>query len=316
MHEGIRFLLGFVAVLFLLWYVGNHLQGSLANPAYIGSSTTERGGNGSSGYQAPEELPTSTQGISQELERIESDASRIQSLLDQARVKSEASVYQGTLVLNGSGNAWSTKPTSEYISLNYQRTNSNNQSQKILITGWEAVSGVTNKSAVIGKGAYLPYSGQVNAEEPIFVSPGDRVVINSGRSPIGVSFRVNKCSGFFEQFQDFSPSLPFDCPRPETENLPTPPNQLNDRCLDYLETLSRCTVPLGELPLDLSPECGQYLRTEINYNKCVEHHKDDADFYKPEWRVFLGRDTELFKDRREVIKVLDLDKKVVDSISY
>ena len=72
-----------------------------------------------------------------------------------------------------------------------------NNTQPINITGWELKSAISGKSAKIGKGVYLPFSGIVNTEEDIFLNPGEKAVIVTGRSPKGVSFRLNTCTGYF-----------------------------------------------------------------------------------------------------------------------
>ena len=75
-------------------------------------------------------------------------------------------------------------------------------------------------------------------------------------------------------------------------------------------------MPINNLPLSISPECNIYMRENINYGSCVQKHKNDKDFYNHEWRVYLERDQQLWKDRREVIKLLDTNGKTIDAISY
>ena len=154
--------------------------------------------------------------------------------------------------------------------------------EKILISDWSLKSEMTGTQIKIGGASKLPYTSQINKEFPIFVSDGDKVIILTGRSPIGVSFQINKCSGYLEQFQDFNPSISKKCPLVEDENLPVfGPNAFNDECWDYIEHISQCETPLI-FPLDMQYECRTYLTTEVNYNACVDNYKNENDFYQPE----------------------------------
>ena len=93
------------------------------------------------------------------------------------------------------------------------------------------------------------------------------------------------------------------------------PNAFDDDCWNYIERLPRCEIPLN-LPLDMQSECRTYLTSKVNYNACLDAHKNDGDFYKQEWRVFLGREQELWKNKREIIELLDSEGKLVDVYTY
>jgi len=151
-----------------------------------------------------------------------------------------------------------------------------------------------------------------------FLSPGEKAIIVTGRSPKGVSFRLNICTGYFSQFQNFTPSLPKQCPLQRDEDYPTGPNGVTDICIDYLESIGRCETNVGSLPLLLAsdPVCQEYISLNVHYGGCVNIHKNDSDFYKSEWRIFLGRGNALWKDRRETILLVDEEGKTVDSMSY
>ena len=192
---------------------------------------------------------------------------------------------------------------------------SKNNTQPVHITGWTLKSAVTGKSVVIGEGTYLARSGEVNPEDPIFLNPNDVALIATGRSPIGVSFKINMCSGYFEQFQDFAPPISKECPYAKSEDLP---EGITDACTDFIEDIPRCETYIKALPLSLAndPQCQEYVSSKIHYSGCVELHKNDAKFYKPEWRIFFGRDQELWKEKKETILLLDNTGKIVDSVTY
>lgn len=207
---------------------------------------------------------------------------------------------------------WSANPSTEYLTF----TLDSYYKGKVLITGFEIKSAATGKGTLIGKGVDLPFAGQINYESPIFIDPGDTVVLVTGRSPIGYSFKVNKCTGYFEQFQDFTPRLREECPTPLNHELAQKFGYFNDSCLDYLQTIPSCNMPLNDIPLYLQSECRSFVNEKLNYKSCVEEHKNDQDFYKKEWRIYLGRSEELWKERREVIKLLDLNKETIGTATY
>lgn len=184
----------------------------------------------------------------------------------------------------------------------------------ILITGWK-LKNSKGEEFKIGKGTNLVFSFQVNQQEDIILNRSERVYIITGRSPVGTSFKVNKCTGYFQQFQEFIPSLNNDCPRPKDENI-TKLAGLNDVCLDYIETLSACRIPLKEKPFNLDNKCLNFIEENVNYNACVRDHKLDKDFYKDTWMIYLNRDVEIWKNKRETITLYDQDGNFVDSVSY
>ncbi len=202
-------------------------------------------------------------------------------------------------------------PSDEYITI----TASPNTLQPINITGWRLKSAVTGNEASIGAGTYLPYSGRVNTQEAIFLRPGETAIITTGRSPFGVSFRLNQCTGYLEAFQDFVPPLSRSCPLVADGHLPSGGARLSDACLDYLDTIRSCSVPLN-VPASLPSSCHEFVAQNATYNGCVEARKADASFALPEWRIFLGRSAELWKERRETIQLIDAEGRVVDTVSY
>lgn len=203
-----------------------------------------------------------------------------------------------------------TDPEKEYIEIKF----SSKSAGKALLSGLR-LRGAYNLDLPIGEGVYLYWPGIVNNKEPIFLESGGKAIITTGQSPIGYSFRLNKCTGYLEQFQDFIPSLSKDCLYPRDEDLPSGPGGLDDKCLDYIDKLPRCEI-VKSIPAYLSSQCQEYISTKINYKSCVDTHRDDPDFYKNEWRIFLGRNDELWKEKRETIELLDKSGGLIKSISY
>ncbi len=70
------------------------------------------------------------------------------------------------------------------------------------------VKDLFGRSAIVGNASDLPYQGRINSENPVVVPPGSVIYLIEGSSPIGASFRVNKCIGYLSKFQNFYPPLP------------------------------------------------------------------------------------------------------------
>ncbi len=287
----LRFTIFALAVLFVLWFSGGGPESGRVDDPFI---------------EPPPPLGTGeTYSIKKTGEKT-TDTPPVNVAIE-STFKNEVSFY-------GKGAARLTDPTREYIEIRAPRGNT----QPVQITGWTVKSAVTGKSATIGKGVYLPVLGKVNPEQPISLSPGGKAYVVTGGSPKGYSFRLNTCTGYFEEFQDFAPKLPLECPYPKNENIPTGPNGATDACLDYLGGLKRCSAHTAPLPPSFAndPLCQEFVFEKINYNGCVDTHKNEADFYSTEWRVFVGRSEELWKESRETILLLDEKGKTVDSVSY
>jgi len=254
---------------------------------------------------------TSEEKIQAEIKKAEEEASQIKNDLEKITEEKDASIYKGKIEISRNSGHRS-DVNEEYIELRVNNLNG----EKIQISDWKLKSKITGTEILLGNIVKLPYTSRKNSTQTIFVSGGEEIIIITGRSPIGFSFQVNKCSGYLEQFQDFEPYLSKSCPEIEDENLPfTGPNSFNDACFDFIESISKCETPLT-YPLDMQSECRNYLVKNANHNTCLDNYKNDSDFYKPKLRIFLNRTTELWKKDREIIELRDSEGKLVDSYDY
>lgn len=210
-------------------------------------------------------------------------------------------------------NASSSNPNSEYV----QIAVGVNAGTFVNITNWKLVSETTGKAAVIPGGTTVPTSGIVNPTQDIVLAPGEHAVIVSGRSPIGMSFRENKCIGYFSTFQQFSPSLPQNCPLPSDELVALYGDfYVRDaKCLEYVRSLSRCQTVLFPQK-DISRACKNFVLQYLNYNGCVTAHKNDPDFEGNTWHIYLGLLKHMWRSQYEVVKLRDSTGKTVDAFSY
>ena len=207
-----------------------------------------------------------------------------------------------------------TNPDEEYLEIKADKKNKSS----LKITGWK-LKGKTGLDGVIGKGAFYIYASAASQpQEDIYLKPGEKAVIVTGKSSLGTSFKMNKCVGYFEQFHEFTPELNTECPLLRDDE---PPANLinNDQCLDYIDRVSSCQTVISvpyKYSFKLSSSCQDYVTQNANYKTCLEKHKDDSDFYLPGWRIYLDRSEELWKKKRETITLYDGKNNIIDSKSY
>lgn len=191
------------------------------------------------------------------------------------------------------------------------------------------LTGMTIKSVVSGQivqlpeGVNVPIPNQVNSTDAIRINPNQKIIVSTGQSPLGYSFRINICTGYFEQFQNFNPGLPMSCPLLREATRPAPPNHLQDACIDYVERFPRCTIitALPKATTDVLNDeqefrCLNFIQENTGYQKCVSENLQSANFYGTEWRVYLNRTESIWKSRREIIWLLDQQGNFISQYSY
>lgn len=249
--------------------------------------------------------------LEQQISSTQYQVNQLQQQVQAEQDKKNASVYKGIVSIRYINR--STDASQEYIVLNV----SGNMKGSIDITGWTLTSTSTGMVIKIPKSTYLFFAGQSNPENDVYVESGDTVYINTGYSPNGFSFKVNKCSGYLSQFQSWNPGLPYTCPAPRNEDLSSIPQTVkNDDCLDYIQSFPQCRIQTETLPLNWSYECTNFIYSKINYPSCVDTHKNDNDFYQHEWRIYLKRTDHIWKSSKENVTLYDNVGKVVDTYRY
>jgi hypothetical protein len=254
----------------------------------------------------------------EQLQNINREAHELQRDVQAANEKAKRSPYYGKVSADISG-VNSENPNDELITL---FTNLET-GEKVDITGWVFKSAVTGNYAIIGKAATLPYPDSGN-EVDVILKQGDTVYIGKGYSPIGVSFRTNKCAGYFEENRTFNPSLSLSCPRAIDGNIPQFSTDLDaqEACLDAIRYIPTCstrgTSYTRKLPDNVPSACKTYIQKEINYNSCVANHLSDADFVGHEYRLYFKTFAHLWRDysKKDTIHLYDRAGLIVDTISY
>ena len=248
-----------------------------------------------------------------EAQKIKEQTEEILGIKDSDKINDKSKVQSDNISLE-TKRAKETNPDEEYVEIKADKKNKN----AVKITGWK-IKSKTGLDIEIGQGAYYYYSDLASQpQEDIYLNPGEKAVIVSGRSPIGTSFKINKCLGYLEQFHEFIPDLNTDCPVLKNEELPSSLNN-DDQCLDYIDQISACATIISipyKNSIKLSSSCQSYVMENANYKSCSEKHKSDVDFYLPEWRIYLNRSEEMWKKKRETITLYDDKNNIIDSRSY
>lgn len=302
MHDA-WFFIGVFVFIFLIWIATG---GPLHPIAFTGPRLAAPGPLGGGTYLSLPQAPFGT-----------SDSGSSNSFFPSfggGSISEPASIYKNILSIGHYvSSPGAERAEHEYVEVYADR----NAGVPVKLTGWKLSSDVTGNTAVVPKGTEVPASGVINETQDIVLEPGQRAILISGYSPIGASFRENKCIGYFSTFQDFYPSLPQNCPTPSSE-LATfyGGGYVRDTaCIDYFDTLNRCETTLTP-PVTVSGSCQSVIVKYLNYAGCVDAHKDDPDFKGDTWRVYLGRTSSMWSTRHEVVKLIDTQGKTVDTFSY
>ncbi len=272
--------------------------------AYGGSYLTERSGGSSSTLK----LPTAPADV------VRTAEEKLSNFFEEAEAVAKihgVSLLSKRVALDGVAGAQISAPHREYIRivLPYDAESSRT------LTGLSVKSGSSGETVAIPDGTELPILGIPYNKSTITLAPGGRAIVSTGRSPIGTSFRINKCTGYLGQFQEYVPELRKDCPYPIDELKLVGPYE-ESSCRDFVSSLPRCATPRTTLPSTLSAACRSFIVEKLTYNSCALRHEGDADFYSREWRVFLGRTTELWKDKQEIMRLLDEKGVTLDALTY
>lgn len=312
MEHDAWFFVGIFAFIFLIWIATG---GPTHTIAFTGPSLSQPQELGGGTYLGLPRAPFGIKSSSISSGGSRDSATNYKPIIDLSGVAfGDPSPYRGDIILSKQvSGASSTNARREYLRLSASRS----LASPMNISGWKITSEATGKTGKIPQGAEVPTGGRVNSISNIVLSPGDRAYINTGGPLIGVSFKENKCTGYFAQYQDFIPSLSKNCPTPksEFEEFYGPYYIRDESCIKYVNSLSRCTTVLYT-PRELSSACKAFVKKYLNYNGCVAAHRNDDDFYSNTWRIYLGYSDALWRSKNEVIKLLDLNSKTVSAISY
>lgn len=303
---GGSFVLIFFGVIIAFWFISGAGEG----PGIFGTATSTVSPS-TSARDFSYERPRTQADINVELGEMSDEVARLEDEVKDARLWGVRSPYAGTVRIS-QGDTTTDDEDRENLTI------FNNGTEAISISGWRLVSEVTGESARIPEGAELPRSGRINETAPIILEAGAHAIVVSGDAPTGVSFRENMCTGYFEQYQDFSPALTRSCPYPKDEMEQFGNIDLDDdRCYDFVSTLPYCEVARVEAQdARIGTACEAFVESTLTYSGCVANHRYDQSFKSRTWRVFLESSNDLWREEREIIKLIDHEGKTVDVMQY
>ena len=320
MSDGV-FIVGFILFFFAAWLAGGgpNKPISFAGPFITPITTynTEQVGYGD------QIGPLSIGSAQNSLFSIQQAVTGLKQDVQGAKLYGEVSPYRGKVEISWGHNISATDANQEYITIRA----TNEAKGGVTISGWRLVSASNDRSGRIPQGQEL-LSRSSSATSPIILYPNQVAIITSGESPVDVSFRENKCTGYQTQSKTFTPSLSQSCPLPidDFDTYYSGNIYKDGNCTDFVKTVNRCQVPKEDRRLSAS--CYTFIDTYLNYNGCVATHRGDADFWGGAWRIYLGRTPiwgsrtekstygELWTERRDAIKLLDENGKTVDVYEY
>ena len=234
-----------------------------------------------------------------------------QAFVEEASDLYGSSPYAGSVVfLDRVSSVKESNPDREYFVLLV----SNVVSTPLTITDWKVFDRQTKVSHAIPQGVEV--FGSQDTSSPVVVYSGDRLFISSGDSPVDISFQVNKCSGYLSQHTSFVPTIKTSCPDPVQEFSAYERVPFSDvACYTLVSSLPLCTS-VDTAPSDVTTSCRNFLQQVLTEEGCVSQHRNDPDFLTGEWRLFLGSDKELWKNRDNVLYLLDENNLLVATLVY
>jgi hypothetical protein len=188
-----------------------------------------------------------------------------------------------------------------------------NTEEPVNISGWSLQSMNTGIRLYIPHGVRVLRTGQAAQLQSITLTPGEKAIVGALKSPVGVSFKENICSGYLTQFQTFTPPLEHRCPSAASELPQTPANTeaFGATCYEFLSYIPRCEFQTDPMPEYLSANCANFVRERITYNGCVNAHASKQNFLTGVWRVYLNTPSAPWESN-DIIRLLDAEGRVVD----
>lgn len=184
------------------------------------------------------------------------------------------------------------------------------EGDKIDITNWKIKA---RKGEIIIPKAIEKYQYYMPSQDIIIEKYGTIYLIG-GQNPLGgdKNFRLNKCFGYYLNYQKFYPSFYIYCPKPKLEEI----SHLGPYCQEYILNLSSCEIPnySNNSKIAADYQCVSFLLDNFNYGKCFEKHYQDQDFLMESWYVYTN--TDIVEKLHDTIYLLDQNNLIVDKYIY
>lgn len=202
---------------------------------------------------------------------------------------------------------------SSYIPSRFSVRTNYTLSAPIDITGWSVKSNTGN---LLIPGAVSDFNpSSLNQIGDIVLKSGDYVNFYSNFNPIGISFRLNVCTGYLNNTYKFNPPLPKNCP---TMYKPSEIATFSGACQNLIKSLGGCSTPsadkINSVPGPNDAECRAVLN-RFNYGGCYNYHRNDANFFSNEWDVWIMNQMN-FDWSHDRLLLFDRNNLLVDQYIY
>jgi len=308
-------------ILFLVVVVGIAVYFFTHPPQFFQGAPQERifSNNSNSGflgfkYTAPL-TPTTPSYISSPADVISSPSTQIPDyLIPYGYTRAQLSSYFQKIRISSAYASYYSDYPSQFQLYAYLPNN-----EKIDITGWNIK---TNHGGFIMPQAVNVYAPSgfygPSPEEDIIISGNANISIYTNKSPIGVNFRLNKCTGYLSNSHTFNPPIFQTCPTVSRSEV----SYLSGQCQSYIFSLGSCQEPsisiYNSFPgNDEGNACRQFL-SKINAITCFQKYHGDADFLSNEWRIWINWTglNNILDSQHDTVRLLDKNGLLVDQYIY
>lgn len=297
--------------------VGSNSSYSSGSGANSGTYLSQGYGSSGNGNQVSSYNNLTTEernDIKAELEDLYDEAWEIQQEIDKAKRQEPRSRYADRVKFNRSS-ASSVNVDTEYLTLTVA------SGGPINISDWYIESYVTEKRVAVPDGVFVYRDGGIiNTKEPIYLKNKQRAFLITGESPLRVSFQENSCLGYITRKESFTPGSWLSCEDPYDLMLRYGDIELDDdSCHDFINGVRRCeNVDDTNLEYsELSGKCRRFIDRYLTYNSCVDRFGNRTEFDDVnDWYIYFERDEELWRKKREIIRLMDEYDEVVAVLEY
>ena len=240
------------------------------------------------------------------------------SISQSGAAKPGYSQYEGAIRISNVDRS-SDSPKKEYVTLRNGGYFGFGSTQiAVNITGWTIENSKKEKYA-IPKALNIPYIDADTVD--ILLPSGGEIYAVTGFSDIGMNFRENGCTGYLNQYYQLTPPINSSCMDHQSSSQIRSrflDMGLSGECIDFVSSLPSCRIPTFtfENSGKIGNNCITYISQNISYNGCVKNYRNDKNFMKNTWHIFLNRSQKLFDPKHDRVILRDSQGLIVDQFEY
>lgn len=330
-EKGFFVIFGIVIIAMFLNGVNGNLSGEVAtstdsyqqattrnNSVSTAPQTQVSGNSISQGSRSTTPVQTSSNDeIKEDIEDLYDELWEIEQALDKAKRRGPVSRYANDVSFSKPYSySYKNSPDREYLSITVNR-----DSGPINISRWYVESYVTDKRAAVPDGVPVYKDGStINHTKSVVLEPGQRAFLITGESPLKDSFQENSCIGYVTKDKSFYPNVTASCESPiELMERYGDIELDDDSCYDFVRRIGRCETIEEDDPRikNLSGKCERFIENTYNYRGCVDMFGSRTEFDDVnDWYLYFERSERLWRDKREIIRLMDEYDEVIAVLEY